>query len=281
MNFIDAILNFAAVLLWLQWRSLRTAHPPVQTRSLLSLLQPTDKPLAAARILLFLAALLLTRALFYWQIGAPLRWVPTLPFGPVPVPFRSDFFGLMLLYSVLAAAHAILVMYFWLLLLSAVNRRVPDSEPFQRWVRLHLGRAERLPAWAKLLLPAVLVAFAWLAVNPLLVRLHLLPAPKHFAHLAEEAFVVGLGACLAWKLLLLGVLVLYVVQSYVFFGAHPFWRFIDATGRNLLQPLAAVPLRVGRVDFAPLALIALIWAAAWWLGEPRYGLPKLIRSLPL
>jgi hypothetical protein len=281
VNFIDAILNLATVLLWLQWRSLRTAHPPLPTKSLLSLLQPTDKPLAATRILVFLTALLLVRALFYWQIGSPLHWVPNLPFGPVPVPFRSDFLGLMLLYSMSAGAHAIVVMYFWLLLLSVVNQRVPDSEAFQRWVRLHLGRAERLPWWARLALPALIVALAWLALHPFFVWLQLLPAAKSSAHLVEEACVVGAGAFLAWKLLLVVVLVLHVLNTYIYFGAHPFWSFIDATGRNLVRPLNAVPMRLGRFDAAPLLVIALAWALGWWLANPRFGLPKLVQKLPL
>ena len=43
MNFIDAILNLAAVLLWLQWRSLRTSKPTAPIKSFIALLQPTDK----------------------------------------------------------------------------------------------------------------------------------------------------------------------------------------------------------------------------------------------
>lgn len=281
MNFLDAILNFAVVLLWLQWRSLRTAHPPLPSKSLLSLLQPTDKPMAAARTLVAIAGVILVRGLFYWQIGAPLHWVPNLPVGTVPVPFRSDFFQLMLLYSALAAIHAIVVMYFWLLLLSVVNRRVPDSETFQKWVRLHLGRAERLPLLVKLFLPGILVALAWLGLNPFFAWLNLLPPAKSSAHLVEQAAVIGASAYLAWKFPLLIVLLLYTLNSYVYFGAHPFWSFIDATGRNLVRPLSAVRLRLGRFDFSPLLLLGFVWAVCWWLGHPRYGLPRLVQMLPL
>ena len=74
--------------------------------------------------------------------------------------------------------------------------------------------------------------------------------------------VVGLGSYLSWKYLIGGLLALHLVSSYVYLGNQPFWHFVAPTGRNLLRPLRRVPLRLGKVDFAPLVGIALVFLAA-------------------
>ena len=53
-----------------------------------------------------------------------------------------------------------------------------------------------------------------------------------------------------WKYFIVGILLLHLLNSYVYFGNHPFWNFVNATARNLLYPLRWLPLRVGKVDFA-------------------------------
>lgn len=280
MNYLDAILNLAIVLLWLQWRSARTAQTPLPLKSLLSLLQPTEKSHAGPRSLLILGAVLMLRAFFYWQIGAPLGWRATLRLGTTTILFRSDFLGSMLLYSVAAAVHAILVAFLWLALLNVLHRRAAPDDPFPKWIRRQLGRVARWPWWTAFLWPLVVGALGWLALHPLFVPLHLLPAASSFRHLVGEAFLIGLGTYLAWQPLLIGVLVLYVLNSYIYFGTHPFWGFIEATGRQLLRPFDALPLRVGRIDFAPIPAIALLWAIGWWLAHPHYGLPRALQLLP-
>jgi hypothetical protein len=280
VNYLDAILNLAIALLWLQWRSTRTALTPLPTKSLLSLLQPTEHARVGAGVLLVLAAVVLLRAFFYWQIGTPLGWRATLRLGVLPLDFRSDFLGLMLIYSALAAGLAIVVAFLWLTLLHTVNHRVSGEEPFTKWIRRVLGRAARGPGWLAFLWPLIMGAVAWLTLRPLLVSLALLPASSSLRHLAGEALLVGLGTYLAWAPLLISVLVLQVLNSYIYFGAHPFWGFIETTGRNLLRPLAALPVRVGRIDFAPVLGIALVWTVRWWLAHPLYGLPRALQLLP-
>lgn len=280
MNFIDAILNLAVVLLWLQWRSNRTALAPLPTKSLLSLLKPTEQTRAGAGILLTLAAVVLLRAFFYWQIGAPLGWIATLRLGTAPLYFRSDFLGLMLLYSALAAVRVIVVAWLWLALLHVLHRRAATEEPFPKWIRRLLGRAARWPWWTALFWPFIAGTLGWLALHPLFAAVKLLPATSSFRHLTGEALLIGVGAYLAWWPLLIGALVLHVLNSYIYFGAHPFWGFVEATGRRILSPLAALPLRVGRIDFAPVPVLALLWAAGWWLAHPHYGLPRALQLLP-
>jgi uncharacterized protein YggT (Ycf19 family) len=117
-------------------------------------------------------------------------------------------------------------------------------------------------------------------LQPLFVRCQLLPASSSLAGRLGEAALVGAGTYLCWQPLLLGALVLYVLNSYIYFGAHPFWSFVENTGRRLLRPLAVLPLRVGRIDFAPALALALVWSAGWALAHPDYGLPRWWQSLP-
>ena len=162
--------------------------------------------------------------------------------------------------------------YLWLILLSAVNARVPDADPLQRLVRAHLGVVERCPRFIKWFLPLLLAGLAFLALHPLLARLGVIPAMKNRNHLLEQAAVIGLGSYLTWKYLIVGVLLLHLLNSYVYLGNSPLWAFINATAHGLLAPLSWLPLRVGRVDFGPPLAIVLTLLA----GElAARGLPAL------
>ena len=46
-----------------------------------------------------------------------------------------------------------------------------------------------------------------------------------------------LGAYLAWKYLIGGLLLLWLLTTYVYLGNSVFWSFVNLTGRNLLLPL--------------------------------------------
>jgi hypothetical protein len=52
------------------------------------------------------------------------------------------------------------------------------------------------------------------------------------------------------------------VSSYVFFGRHPFWQQLDEISGRLLTPLRWLPLRIGKVDFAPVLAIVLVFLLA-------------------
>src|SRR5690348_6773050 len=101
MGLIHFILNTAALLLWINWR---TMSFPVSARqgsvSLVGTLKRTAPSEAKRWVgLAYLAALLLIRSIFYWQIGPGLDWAPRLHLGAISLPFRSDFPSRMLLYS--------------------------------------------------------------------------------------------------------------------------------------------------------------------------------------
>jgi uncharacterized protein YggT (Ycf19 family) len=123
-----------------------------------------------------------------------------------------------------------------------------------------------------LLAPFALTFLFWIAVGPLFGALKLGTDAKSFLHLAGQAAVIGLSAWLVWPYLLAVVLLLHTVSSYVYLGKSPFLNFITTTARNLLRPLAPLPLQIGKIDFAPLLMLGLLalviaYAPGWltWL----------------
>jgi uncharacterized protein YggT (Ycf19 family) len=259
MALIDLILNLAGLMLWLKWHDIYEPPSRQLTLSLLSTLKPAGGSKSKRFFLVALLVLLFVRALFYWQVGAALGWVAQLHLTPIPLSFRSDFFLRILLYSFLSFGATLGVFYLWLLLLSIVNQKLSDADPQQRWVRLQLGWIARLPMVLRFILPVFLLGGLWVCIHPVLAKMGLLPPAKGTASLMEQSFVIGLGSYFAWKYLLLGVLLLYLLNSYVYLGNLPFWTYINATGRALLRPIAWLPLQLGKIDFAPVVEIVAIF----------------------
>ena len=131
----------------------------------------------------------------------------------------------------------------------------------------------------RLTLPWLGVAVAWLALLPALAGLQLVPAPVSWPHRLEQAELLGLSAYLAWKYLVAGLLALHVLNSYVYLGNHPFWMFVTVTARSLLKPLARVPLKVDKVDFAPLVGIAVVFLVTRG-AESGFQFPGLTLRIP-
>jgi uncharacterized protein YggT (Ycf19 family) len=280
MALIDSILNLACALLWLNWRSLSflslDKSPPV---SLAATLKKAGPPRRGRWIPLFsLAVVLVVRSVFYWNVGAALNWTPNLQLAVVSLPFRSDYLSRTLLFSLLSFALILAGLYGWLLLISIINRKVPNDEPVQRLIRFHLGPVERWPAWLKFLLPLLITSIAWGFGNPALVSLRIVPPPISKSHLWQQAVLLGVASYLMWKLLLLALCVLYLINSYVYLGKSYFWNFVNLTGANLLRPLRPIPLRVGKLDFAPVLVFALVLLLS---RSAELWLPRLFQSLPL
>jgi uncharacterized protein YggT (Ycf19 family) len=274
LTLIDFILNIVGLLLWLNWRA---AELPVGGRpgtSLLSTLRPAGPPRPRYYYWAGLPVLLAARALFYWQAGQPVHWSPRIFLGPTTLSFRSDLPGRMVLFSVLSFGVALGIFYLWLLFLSCLNAQVPDTDPVQRLVRVWLGRLERWPGAIKLFLPLAVTALAWCLLHPLLVRLNMVPAGAPARLLAQGA-VIGLAACLTLKFLFIALLLLYLLNSYVYLGEFALWNFVDATTRRLLRPLQKLPLRMWKIDFAPVLSIILVLLAA---ESAQRGLTRLYQK---
>jgi len=263
MGLIDFILNLAGLLLWLNWRSTRFdplgKRRPATLIGTLRLAEP--KRMRRWHLLAALGGLLLLRAVFYWQIGSAAGWTGNLNLGVISLSFRSDSFGhyfvRMLLFSSLSFGLMLGIVYYWLLLLSILAGPEPPS--FHRLVRMPLGGIDRWPRWLKLLLPLIVTASGWWLASWPLAWLQVIPQPVSPAHRIEESLVIALGSYLVWKYVAGALLVLHLLNSYIYFGQQPFWGYVNAAARTLLSPLSAVPLRLEKVDFAPLVGIVLIF----------------------
>ena len=276
MSIVDFILNLAGLLLWLNWRSIR--FDPLTKRTpatLMGTLRPAaPKKLRPWHLLIFIAGLLGLRAVLYWWIGPAANWTGMINFGAVVLPFRSDWFVRVLYYSFFSFGLALGIFYLCLLPLSLL--RGPD--PIHRLVKVPLGRVDDWPRWAKILLPFLAASSLWWLASWLFVWLQVLPPPVAAAQRFEQAIVIGLGSYLVWKFPLGGILLLHLLNSYIYFGKHPFWKYVNATAQTILQPLKKIPLRTGKVDFAPVLAIAIIFFAAEGAGK---GLVWLYGRLPL
>jgi uncharacterized protein YggT (Ycf19 family) len=276
MGIIDFILNLAGLLLWLNWRSLRFDPLGKRTPATLigTLRRAEPRRLRRWHLLAVLAGLLFLRAVLYWQIGSGVGWASgKLNLGVIELSFRSDHFLHILLFSGLSFGLTLGVFYLWLLLFSILA----GPEPVHRLVRLQLGPIDRMPAGVKFLLPPLLGAPLWWLVSWLLAWLAIVPQPVSALHRIEESLVIGLGSYLAWKFAAGALLVLHLLNSYIYFGKYPIWNYVASEAQTLLRPLRAIPLRAGKVDFAPVLGIALVFL----LGElAERGLAALYLKLP-
>ena len=278
MALIDFILNLAGLLLWLNWRSVR--FDPLGRRTPATLIgtlrRAEPRRLRRWHLLAALGGLLLLRAVLYWQIGAGVGWAAgKLNLGIIELSFRSDSFGRILLFSIFSFGLTLGVLYLWLLLLSILAG--PEPLPFHRLVRMPLGGIDRWARWSKLLLPLMVMSVFWWLASWLLAWLQVIPPPVSPAHRIEESLVIGLGSFLAWKYLAGALLALHLLNSYIYFGKHPFWSYVNAEAQTLLSPLRRVPLQAGKADFAPVVGIVLVFLAAELAGR---GLVSLYGKLP-
>ena len=270
MGIVDFILNLAGLLLWLNWRSIR--FDPLAKRTpatLMGTLRPAaPKKLRRWHFLIFIAALLFQRAVLYRWL-APF-WIGKLDLGVIVLPFRSDWFAGMMLFSFLSYALTLGIFYVGLLFLSLLS----GPDPIRSLVKIPLGRVDDWPRWVKIILPLAVASVLWWLVS----WLPMLTQPVSMAHRLEQSLVIASGGYLIWKFPAVALLCLHLLNSYIYFGRHPFWKYVSATAHTLLQPLRKIPLRIGRMDFAPVLAIVIVFIAAEGAGR---GLTWLYARLPL
>jgi uncharacterized protein YggT (Ycf19 family) len=267
MGLLDFILNLIGLLLWFNWRAARFDPLSVSRPATLAGTIRRAEKTAFKRwhLPLGLLALLLLRVPLYVEFGSALNWTGKIDLGTISLPFKSNATSYipMLLYSFYSFGLVLAVFLSWVLLLSALKSGATESDPLRQLLQLHLGKMERWSRGTKLLLPLLaLTPIWWLASWPLTFY-GIMPAPSDMLARLLQALLVGFGSYLAWKFLLIGIFALYFVSSYVFFGRQPFWQHLDLVARQLLAPLRRLPLRLGKIDFAPLAGIILVLGIAY------------------
>jgi uncharacterized protein YggT (Ycf19 family) len=260
MNLIHFILNVAGILLWLNWRSDSfdpfARSTPATLSGTLRRAQPPQ--IKRWHYLAALIALLFVRAIFYWQISPAVHWTPQLDLLFVVLSFPAAFFLPSLLFSLLSFAETLLVFYFWLLALAAINRRESGRNPIRKIISLQVERFVGWPWVAQLVVPLLAGAALWIIFHPALVYTDVLSRTHSFLRLAGQSLLVGSAVVFTLKYVLPALLVVHLIASYVYLGRTPLSDFISETARNILVPLNRVPLRVGRIDFAPLVGIVLL-----------------------
>lgn len=260
MAYLDLLLNLIAWLLWASWRAARTAASAAPL-SLASTVRPADALQRRRGIyLLLLAGLLLLRGLFYGQLGGALDWTPKVSLGILVISFKCETLGRFVLFSLTSFGHFFTVVYFGLLLLSAVQGHPAETPPPLRFIRQLLGRPSRWPAGVQALLPFLLAVGGWPLLQYYFHALGYLPAAP-WPQLGKEAIGFAVVVVLAWKYLLLALFFLHFLNLYVYLGPGSFWPFIAQSARVLLRPLRW--LRVGKFDVSPVAGMVVVLAVCW------------------
>ena len=188
-----------------------------------------------------------------------MNWTPKLDLYFVVLTFHGADFLPTLVFSLLSFLRAILVLYFWLLTLAAINRQASASDPFQKMISLQLGRAAHWSWLTQITLPILVTGVLWAAFHPVLVRFGVATRTLSDLHLLGQSLLVGVGLIFSLKQLLPAFLLVHLVASYIYLGKSPVLDFASLTARNLLAPLNHLSLRVGKADFAPMLGIVLIW----------------------
>ena len=275
MSAIDFLLNLAGLLLWVSWRSLYydplTKSSPVTLVGTLRRAEP--RRVKGAQLALVLPCLIVARAVLYWLIGSPANWTPKINLVLIVLPFRGDLPVPVFVYSCLSFIRVLIVLYFWLFTLEAINRGGVEVNPIQKLIRLHIGRIAGWPWAVQLVVPPLLVVVLWMAMEPLLTRIGVVAPARSPAHLVEQGLLVGLGLVLSLKYLLSAFLLLHLVSSYVYLGTSPFWEFVASTSGKIIAPLRRLPLQLARIDLAPVLGVVLILYLLEWL--PNLVLSKL------
>lgn len=262
MALLDFILNLVGLLLWFNWRAAR--FDPISTSrpaTLAGTIRRAEKATLQRWHLPFvLVGLLLLRAPLYAMFGSALNWTGVVDIGTIALPFKSnpDSYLPMVLYSFYSFGVMLAVFLIWALLLSALKSSAAESDSLRQLLQLHLGKVERWSRATKLLLPFLTVAPIWWVASWPLTYYGIMPPSGGLLPRLEQALLVGVGSYLAWKFLLIGIFGLYFLSSYVFFGRQPFWQHLEVVARQLLTPIRRLPLRIGKVDLAPLFAILLV-----------------------
>lgn len=281
MGIVNFILNLAGVLFWLNWRSNRfdplVRRPPA---TLMGTLRPAaPQKLRRWHLLALIMALLVVRAVIYWVVGREANWSGKLDLG-LTVPCFSSAYGShwmgfyrMITFSFLSFGLTLGIFYVCLLPFSLLA----GPMPVHGLVTIPLGRLDRWPRWLRVILPWFVTGLLWCGTSWLLSRMEVLN-PLSLGTRLQQSLVIGASSYLLWQFPLAALLVLHLLNSYIYFGKHPFWNYVDATSHTLLKPLHRLPLQLRKVDFAPLLGLGLLFLLA---RMAQLGLYRLYLALPL
>ena len=157
-------------------------------------------------------------------------------------------------------------LYFCWALLATIKPEADTAKMWRSFLRAQFGWLGGLP-----------VMILWLGAILLSAGLHLLESEwmsRVDVRSESAAFAQHLPALMALDMraavyLAMGVLILYLLNSFVYFGEQVLWKNVDASGKRLLTPLSCLPLVVGKVDLAPFLALGLMYGLSFALRHTQ------------
>ena len=276
MSLVDLLLNLAGLLMWVSWRGISGLEAAGSAGTILGNLRPAERTREPRwGYLVALLGLLFFRAVIYRQVGPALPWHPNWSVAAVTLPFRSDSFLRMLSYSLLSFGWLLLNWYTWGVAVLVINRGGKERDGVTRAIRRQLGWVGSLPVGVLALVPILVAAAGWMAVGWFAAQYRMMPALRDGSHLVQQGVLMGLSHFCVLRWLLVGVLLLHLLNLYVYLGSHPFWDFIQQTGDRLSKPFSFA--RLGQLDLSPIPATLVLWCGMNLLG---FGFPWLKSALP-
>lgn len=257
MKIVDGLLNFASILIWIQWLAFFKTPTHIHL-TLATLVKPADERLRKNYYPLYIIlTIIILRAIFYYFTAPITKWNPTLNLIAISIPFKSDIFMRILLYSFLSFSLYLIVFYFWLFFLSIINH-YEDHDLIHRNIIYHLGIFGRLPIVLKILTPFIACSILWLIFGNIFSAMGIFEKPPTFGKFLLQSGLLSLCLIFSLKYLIILICGFYIIYMYIYLGPHPFWIYMGLTGKRLLKFLKW--LKIGRLELSPLVMPLIV---AW------------------
>lgn len=267
LEIINFLLNLAALGLWIG--TFPFSHPAARLSrplTLLSTLRPETSAAHGRLVLLgILTALLVLRAAVYWNFSKTVGGLPSVDFGILLISFRLDVFTDLLAYSFVSFFVFLYLYYLWMLGISLCFRSRGLADSIENFVNQQLRFLASWHVGWKIFISLFAGAGLWLATGSVLLFFGIGEIPREWLVsnlLLTSPFVAASFGC-SFLLVMAVFLALHLISSYVYFGEHAVWPFIDRTAKVYLSPLRRFPLMLGRFDFAPILGILVFWFLNW------------------
>ena len=279
---INLLLNLAGLGLWIgAFAFSRAAARLSRPLTLLSALRPEASAIHGRLVLLgSLTALLVLRAAAYWNFSTTGGRLPSIDFGILSISFRPDSFTELLAYSIGSFLVFLYLYYLWMLGVSLCCRSSGPVDSIENFVNQQLRFLASWHVGWKVFISLFAGAGLWLATGMALHVFGIGGIPREWSVLTlllQSPFVAASFGC-SFLLVMAAVLALHFINSYVYFGDHAVWSFIDRMAKVYLSPLRRFPLMFGRFDFAPILGILVFWFLNWignisirWVWEQLPG----------
>lgn len=266
MDWLHSILNLIGLLFWVLWRA-GTLPRPKPANAIAGPTPQRGKIFKHSWVyLLGLIILLTLRAVFYNQFGPGLNWIPSLELIHEAPHFRSDIFSRAIAYSILSFSRWLSAFYLCLALLITIIPKEYSAGIWRSFLHCQFGRLSGLPKislWIGALLLASLlhiIEIEWMALIGVRVE-----NSQNYSHLPLLIMLDFRAA----TYLTMGIVTLYILNSFVYFGEKKFWKNIDDYGNQLLTPVRSIPLVVGKADLAPFLVMAIAYGLSYILRHDQ------------